>query len=336
MSALREGTSLDAVTRAVPVQGDRKVRPHAILRAWVEATKPGIARLVTITAGLGFAMTALVEHLPLDTAVLLRGLACLLGVWLAASGANVLNQWWEASRDARMRRTATRPLPSGRLTPPGAVMLGLVLAVPGVAITAAAGGPAVGLLTLASVAVYLLVYTPLKPRTAWNTLVGAIPGALPPLIGAATALWAAPQTLPDTFLIPVSPIGLVLFALMLVWQLPHFYAIALLYSDDYRAGGFRMLPHADPSGRLTPAVILLTTLALLPTALLAIPASNALLAWPYALLATALTLWFAHAAWRLLRAPSRDNARRVFLVSIAHLPLLALAMLAEASARTFL
>ena len=320
----------------VPFQSDRPTGFAAWLRACVEATKPGIARLVTITAGLGFAMTVLVNHVPLHTAVLLRGLACLAGVWLASSGANVLNQWWEAARDAKMRRTASRPLPSGRMTPPGAVMLGLALSVLGVALTAAAGGAGVGLLTLASVVVYLLIYTPLKPRTAWNTLIGAIPGALPPMIGAATALWAAPESAAHAFVIPLSAIGTVLFAIMLVWQLPHFFAIAMLHADDYSVGGFRMLPAVDTTGRLTPTVIFITTLALVPTTLLAIPASRGLLAWPYALLATALGLWFTHAAWKLLRNPSRDGAKRVFLVSIAHLPLLALAMLTEASLRAFL
>jgi protoheme IX farnesyltransferase len=256
-------------------------------------------------------------------------LACLAGTAMAAAGANAINQWMERDRDAVMVRTSRRPLPTARVSPRAVLTLGVGLSALGVLVLLLLGVvPA--LVSLACVLSYVLVYTPLKPRTTLATFVGAIPGGLPPLIGWSAAFegggWASLR----------EPLGLSLAAIMLVWQIPHFLAIAWMYREDYERGGYRVLPSLDPDGRWTSMTIALWALALLPTSLL--PA----LLWPtrlggaYAAVATATGLAYALLTAWLLVTRARREARRVFFASIMHLPLLLFTLVGELVVRAAL
>ncbi|MDW8309742.1 MAG: heme o synthase, partial [Verrucomicrobiales bacterium] len=180
----------------------------------------------------------------------------LFGTALVAAGAAALNQLLEREHDARMRRTASRPLPSGRLQPVTVMLFGGVCSVAGLVYLAWLVNPLTSVLGGVSLVSYLFVYTPLKRITWWNTAVGAIPGGLPPLMG-----WAAARG-------DLGGGGWTLFALLAVWQLPHFYAIAWVYRDEYARAGFRMLPGVDPNGLRTARQALSWTLTLLAVSVL--------------------------------------------------------------------
>lgn len=313
-------------TVIVPVDETRALA--APWRALIEATKPGITRMVALTAAVGYLVVALATPRPwLDLAAPL--LATAIGTALAAAGANALNMWLEAPRDRRMRRTAARPIPSGRLRSGSVLVWGTLLVLLGVATLAASTGPAPALLALLSAALYLFVYTPLKPVTSWCTVVGAIPGALPTLIGAAAASdrFAAERML--------EPAGLALFALLAVWQLPHFYALAWMYRHDYAAGGMRMLTVVEPTGRIARRATVATAALFLPAAL-APALFSPVLGIPYFVIAALTGIAFLALTVRLALAPSDAAARRVFFASIIHLPVLLLAMVAETSLRAAL
>lgn len=314
--------------RAIPVVAAAAgVSGREAARALIETTKPGITRLVTITAMVGYAMTALQAGPSPASRLLLTALACLIGTALSAGGANALNQWMEMARDRRMARTSGRPIPSGRLAPGPVAWFGGALVVAGVGVLAAGAGPAAALVSLTCAGVYVFLYTPLKPITAWNTLIGAVPGALPPLIGAAAASQA-----PGLGALG-EPVGWALVALMMVWQLPHFFAIAWLYRADYTDGGFRMLSANDERGTKSAAAILGFAVLLIPASLTPAWAAPGLLGWVYAAIAGVLGLAFLWLCVRFAIDRSRDRARRVFLASIVHLPVLLVAMVGEAAVR---
>jgi protoheme IX farnesyltransferase len=337
----------------------------------IELSKPRITRLVALTSGVGFVVAAASSAVAqggsvsalrsmLSPALALAALGCLVGTVLAAGGANALNQWWERARDAKMPRTCGRPLPTGRLTDRTALTAGLAMSVAGTLTLVLLSGPAAAFVAFATIAIYVLLYTPSKPLTPINTLIGAVPGALPPLIGWAAAITAlAPVGTPwhAGLIGPMAWGGWTLFALMFVWQLPHFLAIAWMYKDDYAAGGHKMLPWYDPTGRWTGVTIATTGLTLVPATLLPWRALGAatdtpVLGTPYLVVATLSGLAFAFLCVRLLAralhrpqasttatpTPTlpRDAARAVFLASIAHLPLILLAMVAEVFLRAIL
>jgi protoheme IX farnesyltransferase len=301
-----------------------------LIRALVQTTKPGITRLVTITSIVGYVMAAAVGHRADGwMAMASTFIACVVGTALSAAGANALNQWWERQRDARMLRTQRRPLPMERVTPAAVLALGSVLSIVGVGVLWAGCGLPAALVSLTCVLVYVLLYTPLKPITSLATYVGAIPGALPPLIG-----WAASSGGSLDVLMQAG--GLSLVALMTVWQIPHFMAIAWMYRDDYAKGGFCVLPTRDPLGIKTSRVIVIWTLLLIPATLAPAWAMPTRLGWFYIAVAALTGLVFAVLAWRLVRSRERGDARRVFFGSIIHLPLLLLAMVGEALVRVAL
>ena len=301
----------------------------AVAGAYIESAKPGITRLVTITAGVGFLLVALTrEGWPLAQ-IVATGLGTIIGTALASAGANALNMWYEAESDAKMHRTRGRPIPSGRLSRAQTRKAGIWLSVAGVFITMLLAGTAAALICLLCVVSYVLLYTPMKTRTIWNTLLGTIPGALPPMIGAAAASEGmGPQRLD-------SPVGWALVALMVVWQIPHFLAIAWMHRDDYARGGQRMLPVIDPTGRVTSIVIVLTALLLLPATLAPAFATPAL---GLATLVTAGATGLAYIALcvRLALTRADRDAKIVFIASITHLPLLLLVMVADAGASALL
>lgn len=300
------------------------------LAALAETTKPGITRLVTITAVVGFAMIAIGREGWTFADLLIRSIGVIAGTAISSSGANALNMWLERDRDGLMQRTHGRPLPKGTLRPSTVLAAGLGFSVVGVLVLLTMAGPAAALVGLTCVAVYVLAYTPLKTRTTWNTLVGTVPGALPPIIGAAAASGLHGI---DAFL---TPMGLALFGIMTVWQIPHFLAIAWMYRDDYAAGGYRMLPVVDPSGRKTAGVILLTSALLLPLSLAPAAVGGGFLSAPYVLIASAAGLGFLALGIRFAIRRDRGSAKALFFGSIMHLPVLLIALVAEGGARAFL
>src|SRR5437870_3740969 len=216
----------------------------------VALTKPRVVVMVLVTTLVGYDVGLT------EAADYLRMIHLLIGTLLAASGTLALNQYWERDVDARMDRTRTRPLPAGRLQPLEALLFGVALTMLGAAYLAALVGAVVALVTAATAILYLFAYTPLKPRTALCTLVGAVPGALPPVAG-----WAAARS-------DVTLGAWVLFGILFLWQLPHTLSIARLYREDYARAGVRLLPVIDAQGRATERQILSGTLALLAVSLL--------------------------------------------------------------------
>jgi protoheme IX farnesyltransferase len=242
-------------------------------------------------------------------------LAVALGVALVASGASALNMVLERDTDARMRRTRDRPLPASRLQTSEALSFGVLLTAAGLAGLFWLSGPTAAAVAFATWASYVFVYTPLKRRTSLSTLVGAVPGALPPVIG-----WAAARGTVDSQ-------ALLLFAILFLWQIPHFLAIAWIYREDYAQGGLPMLPVLDPEGGLTGRQAVSHSLALLFVS--AAPAAAGMAGRIY--LSGALALGMALTVVALVAAVKRSQAgaRRLFLASVIYLPLLSALLLLD-------
>jgi protoheme IX farnesyltransferase len=281
-----------------------------------QLAKTRLTALVVLTTLAGY---GLANRGPIDGWRLFN---TLLGTTLVALCSSILNQAFERDTDALMRRTELRPLVTGRLPFKATVGTGLLLGTLGLVELAVFVNNIATVLTALTLAVYVLAYTPLKRLTALNTLVGAIPGALPPLIGATAARGH------------FSAEGWCLFAILAVWQLPHFYAIAWLYREDYRAASLRMVSVADPSGKTTAWHALVSALVLLPVSLL--PALLGLASLAYGFCALVLSLAFIAAAVRFVRHPERREARSLFLMSIAYLPLILAALALDIPLREFL
>ncbi|HET9386434.1 MAG TPA: heme o synthase [Gemmatimonadales bacterium] len=278
------------------------------LAAYWALTKPGITGLVMLTTGAGVALAA---RDAMDIALLAY---TLIGTGFVVAGTNALNQWWERDADARMHRTRRRPLPAGRLEPGAALVFALGISTAGLVWLGTLVNGLTTLLAALSLVIYVGVYTPLKRRTSLALFVGAVPGALP-ILGGWTAAGAG-----------LTNAAWVLFAILFLWQLPHFLALGWLYREDYRRGGFAMLSRHDADGRLTGRQASLFSLALLVASLL--PASVDLASSAYVMgaiaLGTVLLAWSA----MLWRAPTAAGARRLFLASIVYLPGLLLLLIA--------
>ncbi|WPJ96672.1 heme o synthase [Coraliomargarita algicola] len=272
------------------------------VNGYYELTKPRLSFMSVITAVIGY----LSADPTRDFGVLA---SLLIGTSLAAGGAAVLNQWLEREADAQMVRTKDRPIPSGQIAPYNALMFGTGLSVFGTYLLYAGANPLAGLLTAATIASYVLLYTPLKRLTTWNTLVGAIPGALPPLIG-----WAAAEN-------TISTLGWILFAILFLWQMPHFFAIAWTYRKDYQQGGFIMLSNSDENGTRVARQAFAFAIALVISTLL--PTLLGYASWGYGAVAIIAGCYILRPAWRFLKAEVRDSAaRRLFIASIFYLPAL--------------
>jgi protoheme IX farnesyltransferase len=269
--------------------------------------KPRVVLMVLITTVVGYYVGL---NGPPDYA---RLLALLVGTSLAAGGTLALNQYWERDVDALMERTRTRPLPEGRLAPLEALLFGAATTATGLAVLAIGAGRLAALVTTATFVLYVFAYTPLKLRTPLCTLVGAVPGALPPVTG-----WAAARD-------DVAVGAWVLFGILFLWQLPHTLAIARLYQADYARAGVRLLPVIDAQGGSTERQILSGCLALLAVSLL--PTLIGLAGGVYFVGALVLGAAFAVLGVQQALAPSLLRARRVLLASLLYLPVL-LALLA--------
>jgi protoheme IX farnesyltransferase len=278
---------------------------------FVELTKPRIALLVLFTVAIGAMLAS--PAVP-DLVLLLNTLG---GTALIAAGASALNQLLERHTDALMRRTENRPLPAGRLQPAEVLAFGLTLSCLGLVWLALSCrhplAVAVAALTHLS---YVLVYTPLKSRTTLNTLIGAVPGALPPVIG-----WTAVTGSLDLS-------ALLIFLIVFLWQVPHFLAIAWMYREDYARAGLQMLPTVDVDGSMTARQMLLYAAMLVPVSLLPLLYHRA--GWVYGAGALALGLLFLLIAAGFACEHSHARARRVLRASLMYLPALLGLMLLEA------
>ncbi|MBZ5608315.1 MAG: heme o synthase [Acidobacteriia bacterium] len=272
------------------------------MKEYLALTKPRITWLILMSTGIGFFFGAKGGW---SFGILIH---TLLGTGLLASGTAALNQWFEREADAKMRRTRLRPLPAGTLSEERALLFGLVISAAGFFDLQLFVNPLAALLGALTLVSYLFIYTPLKQRSPHSTTIGAIPGAMPPLIGFAAAsgtlTWEAA----------------VLFAILFLWQFPHFYAIAWMYREDYERAGIRMLPVVEPDGESTARRILLFSLVLIPISLM--PKYLAMAGNVYLFGALALGLVFLYAGVRVSFDRTRQRARRVLLTSVVYLPVL--------------
>jgi protoheme IX farnesyltransferase len=269
---------------------------------YLALTKPRITLLVVLTALAGYLVGA---RSPFRTFTWLH---LTLGVMCLSAGISTLNQYLERRIDGLMRRTKDRPLPSGRIDPVRALIFGVGLSTIGELYLYLAINPLTAICGAVAFASYLFVYTPLKTRSSLSTAVGAIPGAIPPLMG-----WVAARG-------ELSLEGWVLFAILFLWQFPHFLAIAWLYREDYARAGICMLPVVEPEGDVTGQQIVNYTLLLLPVSL--IPAWLGLAGGIYAGGAVLLGAGLLYVSVRTALSISRQQARRLLQASVAYLPLL--------------
>jgi heme o synthase len=287
-----------------------RAEPRALLSAlgnralaYLSLTKPRLVLLVLATVAAGFFLGARASFHPV-TAVSLS--ATLMGTALVAGGAGALNQWLESARDARMRRTANRALPSGRIAQREAVLFGSLIALAGTGILMLGAGFLAAAVAFLTLVLYVAVYTPLKTRTTLNTLVGAVPGALPPLIG-----WAAAAG-------RLGPEAWSLFIIVFLWQFPHFLSIAWIYREDYRRAGFRMLTVRDDRGKMTGRQAFSYALVLVPAGLL--PGAIGLAGPIYSAGAFLLGLYYLADAARFWLDATDHRARRLLYASFLYLP----------------
>ena len=272
------------------------------MKDYIALTKPRITWLILMSTGVGYLFGARTGWHWLTL------LNTIVGTALMASGTAALNQWFEREADGKMRRTKARPLPAGRLDEAKALLFGLMISMAGFLELQLAVNELAALLGAATLGSYLFLYTPLKRRSPHSTTIGAIPGAMPPLIGYAAAsgtlTWQA----------------WALFAILFLWQFPHFYAIAWMYREDYERAGIRMLPVVEPDGESTARQMLLYSLGLIPISLL--PTFLSMAGNIYLFGALAIGLLFLYASVRISFDRTRQEARRVLLASVVYLPVL--------------
>ena len=287
------------------IESARETPEIGLLSDLMTLTKARLSLLVIVTTFVGFCMASKAQ---LDWLLLVNAT---LGTTLAAAAAAVLNQWTESHVDRLMERTKSRPLPAGRMKPGFALWLGISMAIVGTVWLWLAANLLSAILAAATVVIYLFIYTPLKRKTAFCTIVGAVSGAIPPMIG-----WTAAQG-------PHPTLGLgawVLFGILFTWQMPHFLAIAWMYRDEYAQAGFVMLKRDDVSGAMTAMTSLVFAIAL--GAICMIPFGTGVNNRVYLIGALALNAAMLGFAAQFLLERSRSTARRLFFTSIIFLPVL--------------
>ena len=293
--------SADEVAPETAATGRRR-----FMSDFAELVKARLTMLVLLTTAVGYYLGALG---PIKAAGLFHAV---FGTALAAAGAAALNQWWERRLDALMHRTKTRPIPAGRMLARDALILGCLLSIAGVVYLALTCNALSAALAAATILIYVLAYTPLKRVSTFNTLVGAIPGALPPVVG-----WVAASGHLE--------IGAwSLFAILFLWQLPHFFAIAWMYREDYARAGFEMISKDDTTGARSASQSVLFCILLLIIS--GTPAVLKIVSSSYLAVELVLNGLFIFMAMRFLRTQATIDARRLFLTSIAYLPLLLAAL----------
>jgi protoheme IX farnesyltransferase len=296
--------------KSAALPADTEVDPPAsrrrIIADFAELVKARLTLLVLLTTAVGYYLAS--AH-PIDPLGLFHAV---FGTALAAAGAAALNQWWERRLDALMHRTMTRPIPAGRMSPRDALVLGCLLSLAGVIYLTINCNALSAALAAATIIIYIFAYTPLKRVSTVNTLVGAIPGALPPMVG-----WAAASGRLD-------PGAWSLFAILFCWQLPHFFAIAWMYREDYARAGFEMISKDDNSGARSASQSVLFCILLLFIS--GGPAFLKIVNYNYLTVELILNGLFIFVAMRFLSTQTQAAARRLFLTSVAYLPLLLAAL----------
>ena len=282
---------------------------RAWLQDWSELAKARLSLLVLLTTLVGLYCGAAGHLEPWRT------LFTLLGTSLVAAAAATLNEWLERDLDAKMPRTSDRPLPAGRISPDEALLGGAGMAGLGLGTLYFGVHAPAAFLAAATLALYLFVYTPMKRWTSFNTFVGAIPGAIPPLIGFSAGRGR------------IEFEGWALFSILFLWQIPHFMAIAWRYREDYRKAGFRMLPCFDESGKITGLVSVLYCIVLLPVSLAPVYFEAA--GWLYGAGAILLGFGYTFFAALFAYAPTMPSARNLFLSSILYLPFLLILLVSD-------
>jgi protoheme IX farnesyltransferase len=281
------------------------------MRDYIELTKPRITWLILMSTGIGFffGLPKAEGWWAFLSGVSWWGLLhTILGTGLIASGTAALNQWYERDADRRMRRTSSRPIPAGRISPGQALAYGIALSAAGFLDLWLGVNMLAALLGVFTLLSYLFVYTPLKQRSWLSTTIGAFPGAMPPMIGFAAAHGS------------ITSEAWVLFAILFLWQFPHFYSIAWMYRDDYARAGIRMLPVVEPDGRSTARQIVMYGLALIPVSLA--PGILGMSGRIYLIGALLLGLYFLYSGVRVARERTIMRARAVLMVSVFYLPLI--------------
>lgn len=277
--------------------------------AYVELTKPRIAFMLVLTSAAGFYLGTKGTF---DTALFANSL---IAITLLALGVATLNQYWERKTDRLMDRTAARPLPTNRVSSTEALVFGLLQCAAAEAYLFLFVNLLTAFLGLVVIVGYVLVYTPLKTRTSASTAIGALPGALPPLMG-----WTAAAN-------EISLGAWALFTMQFLWQFPHFFAIAWMYREEYAKAGILMLPVVEPDGKITARQIVMFAIMLLPVSLA--PFFLGLSGTIFLIGASILGLWFLWASIQSARAKTKEKAKRLLLVSVIYLPLLFILMVAD-------
>jgi protoheme IX farnesyltransferase len=288
-------TSLMPMPAALPL-----TRTQSRTADYVQLARPRIALMVLVTVLLGGWLAAV------GTAPTERLLHAVISTALVTASASALNQYLERDSDGRMRRTMNRPLPAGRLMPAEVLVVGIILGVVGMAYQMMVLPPAAVAATAFTLISYVAVYTPCKTRTTLNTLIGAVPGAMPPVIG-----WTAVRGQVDAG-------AVALFLILFFWQVPHFLAIAWMYREEYARAGHKMLPVTDETGAMTSRQMLVYLAALVPASLFAGQALGA--GWPYAVGATLLALYYLKPILVFRRQPAFAPAKSVLKASLVYLP----------------
>jgi len=283
-----------------------------VIRDYIELTKPRITWLILMSTGVGyfFGLNRDLFDANLNRTITsvdwLSLLNTVIGTGLIASGTAALNQWYERDADRMMRRTAGRPLPAGKMTARRALIFGIILSLLGFAELAVGVNLLCAFLGLFTLGSYLFIYTPLKQRSHLSTVIGALPGAMPPLMGYAASHGS------------LTPEAWTLFAILFIWQFPHFLAIAWMYREDYARAGIRMLPVVEPDGMSTRRQILLYASTLIPVSLF--PVLLGMSGKVYLVGALALGGWFLYTGVRVAFDMTNVRARHVLLASIIYLP----------------
>ena len=287
------------------ISNEAQIARRGQFAIWSELVKLRLTTMVLITTAMGFYLASANAF---DWMMLLHAL---FGTGLLACGAAALNQYLEKEFDAKMPRTANRPIPAGHIRPERALLAGGALAVIGLVYLAVQVNPITSVIGAVTLVSYIAVYTPLKRVTSLNTIVGAIPGALPPLMG-----WTAAGGREAI----IAPEGWSLVAILFFWQLPHFLAIAWIYRNDYEKAGFKMISIGASASQNTGRFAVVSCLALLPAAIS--PYLMELSGILYCIGAVALTAYFIGLSWKFSREMTLDSARRLFYYSLLYLPLL--------------
>jgi len=285
-------------------------RAGSVPAAYWELTKPRLSFLSVLTSLAGYFCSAPAQ--PTDAKVLV---SLALGTALAAGGCGAVNMWWESDADAKMERTRNRPIPAGIIRPGAALLFGMMLLAAGVCLVWLGANPLAGALTAATAFSYLFLYTPLKTMTSWCTLVGSLPGAIPPIIGTAAKLGV------------IDRMGWLLFALLFFWQVPHFMALAVMCREDYARGGFKVATVDDPSGRSASvwAMTFIIPMIFVAGAI----ATNFFPNWtsPYVWVSFLAGAWFFKLTLEFALPQRRAAvAKPLFIASILYLPLVLLTL----------